>query len=282
MQLINGQLNLYNGLNLSGSTSFTGSVNITGSLTATSFTGSLLGTASFALNGSSNAIMYQTASAASVWTFNHFLATQYPVITVYDNSNSVIIPQSITTIDSSSLTITFSSARTGVAVASKGGYVGSAVGTATTANALSTARLINNTTFDGTQNITIQNIVSGSSQLTSSYDTRYALSSSVGNVSIVTFNSQTGSYTLVAGDTGKIIRINSSVSCSVTLPDNTSVPIVTGSFFTIEQVGTGSVTAVTGSGVTILPPARTTFGQYKVIQVYKVDTNIWNVLGGIV
>jgi hypothetical protein len=32
MQLINGQLNIYNGLNLSGSTSFTGSVNITGSL----------------------------------------------------------------------------------------------------------------------------------------------------------------------------------------------------------------------------------------------------------
>jgi hypothetical protein len=32
MQLINGQLNLYNGLNTSGSTIFTGSFNITGSL----------------------------------------------------------------------------------------------------------------------------------------------------------------------------------------------------------------------------------------------------------
>jgi hypothetical protein len=165
MQLINGQLNLYNGLNTSGSTTITGSVNITGSVTATSFTGSLFGTASFALNGSSNAIMYQTASAASVWTFNHFLATPYPVITVYDNNNSVIIPQSITSVDSSSLTITFSSARTGVAVASKGGYVGSTVGTATTANALTTARLINGTSFDGTQNITIPNLVSGSSQI---------------------------------------------------------------------------------------------------------------------
>jgi hypothetical protein len=201
--------------------SFTGSVQISGSLTITGsvsaangFTGSLLGTASYALNGSSNAIMYQTASAASTWVFNHFLATSYPVVTVYDNNNSVIIPQSITANDSSSLTITFSSARTGVAVASKGGYVGSAVATATVANALTTARLINGTSFDGTQNITIPNLVSGSiqvlgstgivssstqiipllpsgtisgsSQLTSSYDIRYALSGSVGGASVPT------------------------------------------------------------------------------------------------
>jgi len=143
-----------------------GSAIITGSLVVTNgITGSLFGTASYALNGSSNAIMYQTASAASTWVFNHFLATPYPVVTVYDNNNSVIIPQSIVSNDSSSLTITFSSARTGVAVASKGGYVGSSVGTATVANALTTARLINGTSFDGTQNITIPNLVSGSTQI---------------------------------------------------------------------------------------------------------------------
>ena len=147
-------------LYVSGSTTMTGSLVVTNGIT-----GSLFGTASFALNGSSNAIMYQTASAASTWVFNHFLATPYPVVTVYDNTNSVIIPQSITVNDSSSLTITFSSARTGVAVASKGGYVGSAVGTATVANALTTARLINGTSFDGTQNITIPNLVSGSTQI---------------------------------------------------------------------------------------------------------------------
>jgi len=162
---VTGSLIVSGSQRITGSTTITGSVNITGSVTATSFTGSLLGTASFALNGSSNAIMYQTASAASTWVFNHFLATPYPIVTVYDNNNSVIIPQSITANDSSSLTITFSSARTGVAVASKGGYVGSAVATATVANALTTARLINGTSFDGTQNITIPNLVSGSSQI---------------------------------------------------------------------------------------------------------------------
>ena len=99
---------------------------------------------------------------------------------------------------------------------------------------------------------------------------------------IVSFNLQTGNYTLAASDINKIVRVSSSISCSVTLPDNGSVPMTIGSFITIEQAGTGSVTAITGSGVTILPPARTTFGQYKVIQCYKIDTNIWNVLGGIV
>ena len=99
---------------------------------------------------------------------------------------------------------------------------------------------------------------------------------------IVSFNLQTGNYTLAASDINKIVRVSSSISCSVTIPDNGSVPMTIGSFITIEQAGTGSVTAITGSGVTILPPARTTFGQYKVIQCYKIDTNIWNVLGGIV
>jgi hypothetical protein len=126
--------------------SFTGSVQISGSLTITGsvsaangFTGSLLGTASYALNGSSNAFLYQTGSSASTWTFNHYLQTRYPVIQVYDNTDSVIIPQSISAVDNNTTTITFSSARTGTAVASKGGYVGSVVASATTANSATSA-----------------------------------------------------------------------------------------------------------------------------------------------
>jgi len=125
------------------------------------------------------------------------------------------------------------------------------------------------------------NALSASNALSSSY----ALTSSYAlNVpaTLVAFNLQTGNYTLAASDINKIVRINSNITCSVTLPDNGSVPMNIGSFITIEQTGTGAVTAVTGSGVTILPTARTTFGQYKVIQCYKTDTNVWNVLGGIV
>jgi hypothetical protein len=223
-----------------------GSQTITGSVTATSFTGSLFGTASYALNGSSNAIMYQTASAASTWVFNHFLATPYPVVTVYDNNNSVIIPQSIVSNDSSSLTITFSSARTGVAVASKGGYVGSSVGTATTATALLTARLINGTSFDGTQNITIPNLVSGSTQIslagTSDYSSLFGGIASA-TASLNTFTSSINGWSGSVATTGSnTFRGNQTITGSV----NTS-----GSLVVIGEITGSNIRATSGFAGTL-------------------------------
>jgi hypothetical protein len=224
---------------VTGSLRISGSQTITGSVTATSFTGSLFGTASFALNGSSNAIMYQTASAASTWVFNHFLATPYPVVTVYDNNNSVIIPQSIVSNDSSSLTITFSSARTGVAVASKGGYVGSSVGTATVANALTTARLINGTSFDGTQNITIPNLVSGSTQINLAGTSDYSgLFGGIGasTSSINAFTSSHNSWSGSVATTGSnIFGGNQTITGSVSITGSLNSSYI--------NIGTSSTTA---------------------------------------
>jgi hypothetical protein len=98
----------------------------------------------------------------------------------------------------------------------------------------------------------------------------------------IAFNVQTADYVISSSDAGKIIRMNSATSRSITLPDNATGAILTGSFFTIEQTGAGPVTLFPGGSATILTTARTTWGQYKVIQAYKVDTNTWNVLGGIV
>ena len=117
---------------------------VTGSFTG-SFTGSLFGTASqaltasYAMGGSASSILFQTASAATTWSFNHFLQTQYPVFTIYDEGNNVIVPQQITAVDTSSALIYFSSPKRGVAVASKGGYSASVVTSATTANTAITA-----------------------------------------------------------------------------------------------------------------------------------------------
>ena len=59
---------------------------------------------------------------STVWNFNHRLGVQYPVITIYDTAtNSVIIPNKITPIDTNNTQITFSSPRTGHAVAVVGG-----------------------------------------------------------------------------------------------------------------------------------------------------------------
>ena len=129
--------------------SFTGS--LSGSFSGSLFgphTGSLFGTsswaqtaltASYALGGSANSILYQTASAATTWSFNHFLQTQYPVFTIYDSNNNIIIPQRVFAQDTSSALIYFSTPTTGIAVASKGGYSASVVTSATTANTAITA-----------------------------------------------------------------------------------------------------------------------------------------------
>ena len=79
---------------------------------------------------SQNAILSQT-SPALTWSFTHNLSTLYPVFTIYDNEDNVIIPQKIHAETTSSAFIYFSSARTGTAVASKGGDVVSASFSAT-------------------------------------------------------------------------------------------------------------------------------------------------------
>jgi hypothetical protein len=234
-------------------------IKISGSFATT--TGSLRGTASYAINALSASYSLSSSFSltasyftnqssgnatasfinSSTWTFLHNLNNRNVLVQTYDSSFNQIIPQNITLTDANTVTIVFPVSISGYAIASLGGISVSGAGG-------STSTTTTTTTTSG----------------------------------IVSFNLQTGNYTLAASDVGKIVRVSSSISCSVTLPDNGSVPMTIGSFITIEQAGSGLVTAATGSGVTILPTARTTFGQYKVIQCYKIDTNIWNVLGGIV
>ena len=75
---------------------------------------------SFSVTGS-NAVLDQT-SAATTWSFNHNLQTQYPVFTIFDDNSNVIIPQRIYAATTSSAFIYFSTPRTGKAVAALGGF----------------------------------------------------------------------------------------------------------------------------------------------------------------
>lgn len=90
-----------------------------------SFSGSFFGTSSwavsssyavtalYALNGGGGGtggtpLYIHTQSVASTtWTVNHNLGTLFPIITVYDPSYNVVIPQEITSTNISSLSITF-------------------------------------------------------------------------------------------------------------------------------------------------------------------------------
>jgi hypothetical protein len=94
-----------------------------------SFTGSLQGTASYALTasyveggGGTPMYIHTQSIASNSWTVNHNLGTSLPIITVYDSSSNVIIPQEITSTSTSSLSITFPISLTGFASVAGGSF----------------------------------------------------------------------------------------------------------------------------------------------------------------
>jgi hypothetical protein len=98
------------------------------------------------------------------------------------------------------------------------------------------------------------------------------------------FNSNTGSYTLVLGDAGKVVVMNSSSANTVTVPLNSSVTFPTGSVVNVVQTGSGQ-TSITGSaGVTIQSEGSKykVKAQYGLAGVVKTDTNTWVGFGNLV
>jgi len=65
-------------------------------------------------NAGGNYIFTQDSSTTN-WRVTHSLSQQYPNVTVYDGSNQVIIPESITAASSNEMDITFSDAQSGYA-----------------------------------------------------------------------------------------------------------------------------------------------------------------------
>jgi hypothetical protein len=109
---------------------------------------------------SQNAILNQTSPAVT-WSFSHNLSTLYPVFTIYDNEDNVIIPQKIHAETTASAFIYFSSARSGTAVASKGGDI-------TSASFAATASLANFAT-SASYSYTASSAISASLAQTASY-----------------------------------------------------------------------------------------------------------------
>lgn len=64
----------------------------------------------------------------------------------------------------------------------------------------------------------------------------------------VPVSAQTAAYTLVAGDAGSIVEVNSASAVSVTVPAST---FAAGQIVEVCQMGAGQVTIVAGSGVTL-------------------------------
>jgi hypothetical protein len=74
----------------------------------------------------------------------------------------------------------------------------------------------------------------------------------------LSFNAQTGTtYTLVAGDLGKMVTLSNASAITLTLPPSV---FATGNIINIQQIGAGQVTLAQGAGVTISSTGSGTLG----------------------
>jgi hypothetical protein len=98
------------------------------------------------------------------------------------------------------------------------------------------------------------------------------------------FNPQAGTtYTLVAGDLGKLVQLSSASSVVVTIPPSV---FVAGNTINIQRNGAGLVTFAQGAGVTITSTgatasAPTLRAQYSACTVMCIAANQFTILGDI-
>lgn len=101
--------------------------------------------------------------------------------------------------------------------------------------------------------------------------------------SIISFNRQTASYTLVAGDANKMVEMNVGTANNLTVPLNSSVPFATGTIIDVVQYGAGQTTILATVGVTI----RSTNNwvkinaRYGAVTLVKVGTDEWYLFGNL-
>lgn len=97
----------------------------------------------------------------------------------------------------------------------------------------------------------------------------------------VTFSQITSNYTLQLPDAGKTLRVNAIGDVSITIPPNSSVPFVEGQRLDIIRVGSGNVTFVAGSGVTINSKNdnKKIAARYSGATLVKDNTNTWILIG---
>jgi hypothetical protein len=101
----------------------------------------------------------------------------------------------------------------------------------------------------------------------------------VGMLDTATLNSKSTDYTLVLGDAGKTLLIDSTIDRTVTVPTNASVPFAIGQRLDIVRMNTGNVTI--GGTPTILSKNsnKKIAARYSGATLIKTDTDTWVLIG---
>jgi hypothetical protein len=112
------------------------------------------------------------------------------------------------------------------------------------------------------------------------FASKYVTGAEVRNRARATFTSQ---HTLTLSDANKVVELNFNSGNNLIIPTNTAVAFPSGTIITLAQYGTGQVTIVADTGVTLRSSGgkTKTTGQYSVATLYKRDTNEWYLYGDI-
>ena len=97
-----------------------------------------------------------------------------------------------------------------------------------------------------------------------------------------TVDAKTASYTLVAGDIGKILTFNSTSAMNLNIPTDASVTWPVGSRVDAMVLNTGMVTAVAvtpGTTTVNATPSAVTRARYSAFSAVKVASNSWVIVG---
>ncbi len=95
-------------------------------------------------------------------------------------------------------------------------------------------------------------------------------------------NAQTGTtYTLVAGDAGKLVTLSNAGAITLTLPQDSDATIAVGVYVDLLQLGAGQVTVAQGTGATLRTSGLTAKAraQYARLGVQKISANTWSLFG---
>lgn len=98
----------------------------------------------------------------------------------------------------------------------------------------------------------------------------------------IPLNAQTGTtYTLAAGDAGELVTLANASAITLTVPTNASVPFAIGTQITIARAGSGTLTVVGDTGVTVNSAEGNSKlrVQWSAATLIKTNTNSWILIG---
>lgn len=104
-----------------------------------------------------------------------------------------------------------------------------------------------------------------------------------GSLAPLDINLKTTSYTLAITDAEAVIEMSSASATTVTIPPESSEDFPVGTTVTIARLGSGDVTIVAGSGVTLrASPGLKLAATNAVASLYKRGSDDWVVAGNLV